>query len=99
MKKQAVFGVPPQIILRLILSFLMDHQPRVKIGDTLSDWVSPNGGMLRGTYLTFLSLIDDLKTLLELRKFVDECTLTEIIQELNTSCMLLKLMVSTLGRV
>ena len=100
-KKLAVLGVPP-IILRWIHSFLMDRQQRVKIGDAFSDWVSPNGGMLQGTYLgpyVFLSLIDDLKSLLEPHKFVDDCTLTEIIKDLNTSRMQLEIVVLTLGRV
>jgi len=80
----------------------MDRQQRVKIGDafsdSFSDWVSPNGGMPQGTYhspYVFLSLYNDLKSLLELLKIVDDCTLTEIIKKLNTSRMQLE----TFGRV
>jgi len=68
----------------------MDRQQRVMIGDTFSNWVNPTGGMSQGTYLgsyVFLSLIDDLKSLLELRRLVDDCTLTEIKKKLNTSRM------------
>jgi len=49
-----------------------------------SDWASPNGGMPQGTYLgpyIFLTMIDDLKSQLELHKFVDDCTLSEIINK------------------
>jgi hypothetical protein len=62
----------------------MDRQQRIKIANTFSDWVSPNGGMPQRTYLgpyVFLSLIDDLNSLLEMHKFVDDCTLTEIVKK------------------
>jgi len=88
-KKLAVLGVPP-IILRWIHSFLMDRQQRVKVGDVFSDWASPNGGMPQGTYLSpyvFLTLIDDLTSPLELHKFVDDGTLSEIIKTSGTSIM------------
>jgi len=39
----------------------------------------------------FQSLIDDLKSLLKLHKFVDGCALTKIIKELNTSRMQLEI--------
>ena len=87
--KLAVLGVPP-ILLRWLHSFLMNRQQRVKINDRFSDWASPNGGMPQGTWLgpyVFLSLINDLRSLLELHKFVDDCTLTEIISPLNVSVM------------
>ena len=83
-------GVPPNILLHWIHSFLMDRQQRVKIGETFSDWASPNGVMQQGIYFgpyACLSLIDDLKSLLEQHKFVDDCTLTEIIKEQTTSRM------------
>jgi len=88
-KKLGVLGAPP-IILRWIHSFLMDRQQRVKVGDVFSDWSSPNGGMPQGTYLgpyIFLTMIDDLKSLLQLHKFVDDCTLSEIIKKAGTSIM------------
>ena len=88
-KKLAVLGVTP-IILRWIHSFLMDRQQRVKVGNGFSDWASPNGGMPQGTYLgpyVFLAMINDLKSPLELHKFVDDCTLSEIIQKSGASIM------------
>ena len=90
-KKLADLGIP-LILLRWIHSFLMDREQRVKIGKTFSDWISPNGGMPQGTVIgpyVFLSLINDLKSRLELHKFVDDCTLTETIRkhQLNSSIM------------
>jgi len=88
-KKLAVLG-PSPIILRWIHSFLMDQQQRVKVGDVFSDWASPNGGMPQGTYLgpyVFLTMIDDLKSPLEMHTFFDDCTLSEIIKKSGTSIM------------
>jgi len=55
------------------------------------DWAKPNGGMPHGTYLgpyVFLTvMINDLKSPLELHKFVDDCTLSEIIKKAGTSIM------------
>ena len=70
----------PQKILRWLSSFLLDRQQRVKIGRVLSEWARPNGGMPQGTWLgpyVFLALINDLSSLVELHKFVDDCTLSE----------------------
>jgi len=75
MRKLEALGVP-SIILCWLHSFLMDRQQRVKIGDVFSDWASPNGSMPQGTWLgpyVFLSLINDLESLVELHKFVDDC--------------------------
>ena len=100
MKKLAALGVPP-ILLRWIHSFLTDRQQRVKIGEALSNWASPNGGMPQGTWLgpyIFISLIDDLQSILELHKFVDDCTLTEIIAKYSIGAMQQELDKPTLGR-
>ena len=89
MRKLEALGVPP-ILLRWIHSFLMDRQQRVKIGDALSEWASPNGSMPQGTWLgpyVFLSLINDLESLMELHKFVDDCTLSEVVPKLGDSTM------------
>jgi len=89
MKKLAALGVPP-IILRWIQSFLTNRQQRVKIGDVFSNWDSPNGSMPQGTWLgpyVFISLINDLDSLLELHKYVDDCTLSEMIPKTSVSLM------------
>jgi len=89
MDKLAALGVSP-ILLRWLHSFLLDRQQRVKIGDVLSDWLSPNGSMPQGTYLgcyVFLALINDLQSQMELHKYVDDCTLSEFMSRLNLSNM------------
>jgi len=46
--------------------------------------------MPQGTYLSpyaFLTVIDDFEPPLELHKFVDDCTLSEIIEKSGTSIM------------
>jgi hypothetical protein len=89
MRKLEALGVPP-ILLRWLHSFLTDRQQRVKIGEALSDWASPNGSMPQGTWLgpyVFLSLINDLESLMELHKFIDDCTLSEVLPKFNYSTM------------
>ena len=89
MNKLAAIGAPP-LILRWLRSFLSNRQQRVMINGTFSDWASPNGGMPQGTWLgpyVFLTLINDLTSAMELHKFVDDCTLSEIISKQETSTM------------
>jgi hypothetical protein len=81
LRKLAVLGVPP-LLHRWLHSFLADRQQRVKIGQAISTWSSPNGGMPQGTWLglyVFVSLINDLVSAVELHKFVDDCTLSEVV--------------------
>ena len=89
MTKLAAIGVQP-IILRWLHSFLTERQQRVMTNGIFSDWASPNGGMPQGTWLgpyVFLTLINDLSSTMELHKFVDDCTLSEIITRHETSAM------------
>jgi hypothetical protein len=89
MTKLAAIGVPP-IILRWLRSFLTDRKQRVMINDIYSEWASPNGGMPQGTWLgpyVFLILINDLSSMMDIHKFVDDCTLSEIIAKHGTSEM------------
>jgi len=54
----------------------------------MSDWASANGGMPQGTWLgvyVYLSLINDLTSTLDLHKFVDDCTLTEILSNATST--------------
>ena len=71
-------------------SFLLNRQQRVKIGTFFSDWTTLKGGMPQGTWFgpyVFLVLIDDLNTIMATFKFVDDVTLTEIIDQSNLSQM------------
>jgi hypothetical protein len=89
MRKLAALGVSPNL-LRWIRSFLTNRQQRVKIGNFFSDWSSPNGGMPQGTWLgpfVFLCLINDLQSALHLHKFVDDCTLSEVLSKQTASSM------------
>jgi len=82
-------GIAP-ILLRWLASFLLDREQRVKIGRVLSEWARPNGGMPQGTWLgpyVFLALINDLSSLVELHKFVDDCTLSEILTASDVTIM------------
>ena len=89
MRKLESLGVP-SLLLRWLHSFLTNRQQRVKIGNIFSSWDSPRGGMPQGTWLgpySFISFINDLESLLELHKFVDDCTLSEFIAKLCPSMM------------
>jgi len=89
MTKLAALGVRP-IILRWLQS-LTERQQRVMTNIGIFwDWVSPNEGMPQVTWLephVFLTLINDLSSTMELHKFVDDCTLSEIIARHETSAM------------
>jgi hypothetical protein len=76
--------------IRWMHSFLSNRQQRVKIGSTLSQWTTLNGGMPQGSWFgpyVFLMLIDDLQTTLETFKFVDDVTLCEVITDYSSSQM------------
>ena len=67
---------------------MSNRQQRVKIGEVVSEWASPNGGMPQGTWLgvyIFLIPINDLKSEINLHKFVDDCTLYEILPRFGSS--------------
>jgi len=69
---------------------MSNRQQRVKIGEIVSEWASPNGGMPQGTWLgvyIFLTLINDLKSEINLHKFVDDCTLSETLPRFGSSMM------------
>jgi len=61
---------------------------RVRIGTNHSSWLQLNGAMPQGSWLgtlTFLLLIDDLQVNCLARKYVDDTTLTELLQGRNES--------------
>jgi hypothetical protein len=79
-------GVQP-FLLKWMHSFLHDRKQCVKIGQVFSSWSTPNGGMPQGTFLgpyVFLVLINDLVTSVATFKFVDDVTLTEIVETHST---------------
>ena len=89
LSKMAALNADPCVI-RWMHSFLSNRQQRVKIGSTVSQWTTLTGGMPQGTWLgpyVFLILIDDLQTMLDSFKFVDDVTLCEVIVDSSTSQM------------
>jgi len=76
----------PDVIVRWICAFL---RQRVKIGDILSDWLQL-AGMPQGSYLgplTFVILIDSLRLGCLTHKFVNDTTMTEIMNKSVVSSM------------
>jgi hypothetical protein len=70
------------IFLRWMRSYLYNRRQRVKIGNAVSAWSRPNGGMPQGSFFgpyVFLILINDLVANVPLIKFVDDITAVEIV--------------------
>jgi len=62
----------------------------VKISDILSECISPRGGMPQGSWLgplIFIVLIDDLRLTVLTHKFLDDITVSEIVQKDTASEM------------
>ena len=88
-QKMTALGLP-DIIIRWLHSFLSHRRQRVKIGDVLSEWLEMMAGMPQGSYLgplTFIVLIDDIKSICLTHKYVDDTTLTEILSRNSVSEM------------
>ena len=80
----------PDVIVRWMCAFLRDRRQRVKIGDVLSDWLQLAAGMPQGSYLgplTFVILIDALRPGCLTHKYVDDTTMTEILEKTAVSGM------------
>jgi len=69
----------PDVIVRWICAFLRHRYQRVKIGDILSDWLQLAAGMPQGSYLGPLSFVILIDSLRPTHKFVDDTTMTEIL--------------------
>lgn len=72
----------PNILLRWIGNFLTDRQQRVKINNTVSEWLKINGSVPQGSCLgplLFVIMIDDLVTSdpSKLSKYMDDATASE----------------------
>ena len=90
MSKMSALNVPEDVT-RWLHSFLSERQQRVKIGNTVSNWCTANGGMPQGTWLgpyVFIVLINDLKLSLPVHKFIDDTTITELITKNNDNMIL-----------
>jgi hypothetical protein len=80
----------PDFIVQWMYSFLSDRQHRVKIGKYCSEWVKLNGSMPQGTWFglyIFLILINDLTAAVHIDKYVDDVTMTEILERNEPSSM------------
>jgi len=87
--KMASFGVDP-VIINWLHSFLYRRQQRVKINNFTSEWTILRGSLPQGTWLVplmFLGLINDLSACVQIVKFVDDVTLTEVIARGGVSIM------------
>ncbi|CAB4005807.1 Hypothetical predicted protein, partial [Paramuricea clavata] len=77
-------GVKPTAV-SWIIDFLRHRKQRVKLNNIVSDWLDVPAGEPQGTRLgpwLFLVLINDLKLpqeSLPMRKFADDCTISEVI--------------------
>ena len=71
-------------------AFLRQRRQQVKIRDVLSDWLQLTAGMPQGSYLgplTFVILIDSLQPGCLTHKYVDDTTMTEILDKSAVSSM------------
>ena len=80
----------PAVLVRWLCGFLSDHQQRVKIGQEISDWLTLKGAMPQGSWLgplCFLVHISDLTSPLHLHKYIDDTSMSEVIDDLSRSQM------------
>jgi hypothetical protein len=68
--------------VRWMSSLLSDRQQTVKIGNTVSKWVSLNGGLPQGSSfgrLIFVLFINELKSNEWFHKYVDDLTVSRVL--------------------
>ena len=76
----------PAYLVRWMAAFLIDRQQSVKIGDTVSSIGYPNGGIPQGTLSgpkNFLVQINDLHTPCPMFKYVDDCTVFDVCNNIS----------------
>jgi len=81
---------PWDVIICWMCSFHRHRRQRVVIGDVMSDWVQMVAGMPPGSYLgplTVVILIDTLHPICMTHKFIDDITMTQILNRPDISCM------------
>ena len=79
MTKCASLGLPT-FITKWLTSFLCQRKQRVKIGSVKSEYTTVNAGVPQGTIfgpIGFLHHMNDLQTVCEHIKYVDDCTIWE----------------------
>lgn len=87
MQKLQILNVPP-ILLNWCAAFLRNRQQRVKLGQDKSNWKPIVAGVPQGTKLgplLFLVMINDLTTEVPIYKYIDDCTVFEIISGFSTT--------------
>ena len=78
----------PAPLVRWSAAFLKDRVQSVKIGETISECCSLNGGIPQGTLLGpkgFLIQINDLVTCCQISKYVDDSTIYEVCDKQSDS--------------
>ena len=72
----------PLILLNWCANFLQNRQQRVKLNNSVSSWKLIHAGVPQGTKLGplfFLVMVNDLRTELPMYKYVDDCTVFEVV--------------------
>ena len=86
-----MFGSTFRYLIPWICNFLSDRKQRVKLGETVSDWMSINAGVLQGTKLgpiLFLVMVNDLiPPNSDYWKYVDDMSISEVISRNGVSNM------------
>ena len=73
--------VLPNVVIKWLTSFLCQRKQRVKIGSVKSEYITVNADVPQGTIfgpIGFLHHINDLQTVCEHIKYVDDCTICNI---------------------
>ena len=73
----------PHLLIKWLFCYLRQKTQRVRFGADRSGWLQLNEAMPRGSWLdplAFLVLIDDLQVDCLMHKYVDDTTLTELLQ-------------------
>jgi hypothetical protein len=89
LNKMMAMGIP-KFMIKWMFSFLQQRQQRVKIGSDVSPWLTLNGGMPQGTWLglyIFIILINDLILNVPSHKYVDDVTISEVLERDEKSRM------------